>query len=341
MRRSTFLAWHRRIALLFAPLLVLQALTGAVLLFKAPLDRLIEGPPTAGPALPAERLVLAASANGKSVERLWLPAEPGDLARAQLADAAGARSLAAIDPVSGRIRREGGMAAFPTEAALQLHYRLMAGTGGLTIVALTGLALLAMAATGLAYWWPPNGRWGRALAINPRLPSRIRLRHWHRSFGVVLALLIAASAATGTLMAGTDLAAAIAPGKAPPARAGRHSPAEAEVRRAMDLAYAAFPQARVRDLRFSPGGMMDANLLAPERNALAVHIVKVDLAQGRIVRTIRAQDNPALWKKVLPYHAGDAFGIIGRLVLLIEALVLVGLGISGPIMWWQQGKRSK
>ncbi|MFN3551566.1 MAG: PepSY-associated TM helix domain-containing protein [Novosphingobium meiothermophilum] len=341
MRRSTFLAWHRRIALLFAPLLILQALTGAVLLFRAPLDRLIAGPPAAGPVLPAERLVVAASASGKWVERLWMPAAQGDLARVQLADAAGARSLAAIDPVSGRIRREGGLAAFPAEAALQLHYRLMAGTTGLMIVAMTGLVLLAMAATGLAYWWPRNGHWAKALAINPRLPSRIRLRHWHRSIGVVAAVLITVSAATGLLMAGADLAAAIAPGKALPARAGRHSPAEAEVRRAMALAKAAFPKARVRDLRFSPGGMMDANLLAPERNALAVHIVKVDLAQGRIVRTIRAQDNPALWMKVLPYHAGDAFGITGRLVLLIEALVLVGLGISGPVMWWQQGKRSK
>lgn len=341
MRRIPFLAWHRRMALLFAPLLILQALTGAALLFRAPLDRLIGGAPVAGAVQPAERLFSAAAATGKRVERLWMPAGEGDLARVQLADASGVRSLAAIDPVSGHIRREGGLAAFPTEAALQLHYRLMAGTTGLAIVMLTGLVLMAMAATGLAYWWPQQGRWAKALAINPRLPRRIRLRHWHRSFGVVLALLIAASAATGALMAATDLAGAIAPQAAPAPMAARGLPAEAEVRRAVELAQAAFPQGKLRDLRLSPGGVMDVNLLAPERNAQAVHIVKVDLAEGRIVRTIAAQDNPALWMKVLPYHSGGEFGLIGRLVLLAEALVLIGLGVSGPWMWWQQRKRLK
>lgn len=86
---------------------------------------------------------------------------------------------------------------------------------------------------------------------------------------------------------------------------------------------------------------MDVNLLAPERNALAVHIVSVDLGARQIVRTVPAQDNPALWMKLLPYHSGAAFGLAGKLALLIEALVLVELGLTGPVMWWQQRKLRK
>ena len=102
-----------------------------------------------------------------------------------------------------------------------------------------------------------------------------------------------------------------------------------------------FPRAAVRDIRFAPGARMDVNLLAPERNALAVHVVTVDLAAMRIAQVMAAQDNPVLWMKILPYHSGDEFGLAGRLVLLVEALVLIRLGVSGPLMWWQQRKLRK
>jgi uncharacterized iron-regulated membrane protein len=349
MHRSDFLVWHRRLAMLFAPLILLQALTGAVLLFREPLGRLLEVVPATGTVQPVDRLYAAAAATGKQVQRIHMPPEPGRTALVQLADASGQRSLAMIDPVSARIVRQGGLAQFPIEAALQLHYRLMAGTTGMVVIGLSGIVLLFMAGTGLAFWWPRKGRMRQSLAINPRMPSRVKLRHWHRSVGVVATVLIVASAATGALIAGNDAIAAIfaaAPaGKVEPRPEPRSAPRPApdaqSVAAGLQLAQALFPRAAVRDIRFAPGARMDVNLLAPERNALAVHVVTVDLAAMRIAKVMAAQDNPALWMKILPYHSGDEFGLAGRLVLLVEALVLIGLGVSGPLMWWQQRKLRK
>lgn len=345
MHRSDYLVWHRRLAMLFTPLILLQALTGAVLLFREPLGRLLDVVPVSGTAQPVDRLYAAAAATGKQVQRLYLPTEPGRTALVQLADASGQRSLAMIDPASARIMRQGGLAQFPVEAALQLHYRLMAGTTGLVVVGLSGIVLLFMTGTGLAFWWPRKGRMRQSLAINPRMPSRVKLRQWHRSIGVVAGALIVSSAATGALIAGNDAIAAIfapAPsGKAEPRPAPRPAPTAQSVSAGLQLAQALFPRAAVRDIRFAPGARMDVNLLAPERNALAVHVVTVDLAAMRIAEGMAAQDNPALWMKILPYHSGDEFGLAGQLALLVEALVLIGLGVSGPWMWWQQRKLHK
>lgn len=341
MRRASFLTWHRQLALLFAPLILLQAITGSVLLFREPLGRLLEPTPTAGPVLGTDRLFAAAAASGKRVERLQPPAAPGRMAMAQIVDDDGTRTLAAIDPVSVRVMREGGLAAFPVEAALRLHYQLLAGNTGLFVVLLTGAVLVLMAGTGLAFWWPVRGRWSKSLTLNPRMPARVRLRHWHRNFGVVVALLIGCSGVTGVLLAGADLLPLLTAPAPKPAvtTSAAVAPTPASVEAGVRLAQAEFPRAQVRDLRFAPGGRMDVNLMAPERNSLAVHVVKVDLASGRIASVVAAQDNPALWMKILPYHSGDEFGLIGQLILLIEALVLIGLGVSGPLMWWQQRKR--
>lgn len=342
MRRGCFLVWHRKLALLFAPLFLLQGLTGGILLFREPLGRLLEATPSSGPVQNVDQLFAVAVATGKQVERLQPPASPGRLAIAQLAGGDGTRTFVMIDPVSAHIIREGGLATFPIEAALRLHYQLLAGTTGLFVVMLTGFVLLLMAGTGLAFWWPVKGRWSKSLAINPRMPTRVRLRKWHRNFGVFAAVLIGCSGATGVLLAGADLLSALAspaPNPVVPTRQG--GLLAANVAAGLRLAQEQFPGSPIRDLRFTSGGRMDVNLRAPERNTLAVHVVKVDLATARIVGGMAAKDNPALWMNILPYHSGDEFGLVGKLLLLIEVLVLIMLGVSGPLMWWQQRKSRK
>lgn len=335
MRRSTFLTWHRRMALLFAPLLFLQALTGTVLLLKVPLSRLIDPQASAGSSLEVSALVAAAGQSGLRVTRIYPPGYPGAPAMAQLAEADGTTRYAAIEPASGVILREGGIWAFPLEAALQWHYRLMWGTTGLAIVALNGLILLLLSGTGLGYWWPAAGRWKKALAINPKLPGRIRLRHWHRSGGVIVSLLVLFSAVTGILLAVPDLL----PTGGAAAKAYVASPQQIDA--AMASARRAYPQAAIRDVRFPAADRIDVNFLAPEEKPLAVHVVQVRLSDAQVLKVVPADRSPALWMKVLPLHTGESAGIIGTIVLLLEALAIAALAVSGPVMWWQQRKFRK
>lgn len=335
MRRSAFLTWHRRLALLFAPLLLLQVLTGTVLLLKGPLAYLLEPQASAGPSLGVSALVAAASQPGMRVTRLYPARYSGAPTMVQLATADGSTRYVAIEPASGVVLREGGVWAFPLEAALQWHYRLMWGTTGLAIVALNGLVLLLLSGTGLGFWWPGAGRWKKALAINPKMPARIRLRHWHRSGGVIVSLLVMFSAVTGILLAVPDLL----PAGNTPAKAYAASPVQID--RAMAVARQAYSNASIRDIRFAPTDRIDVNFLAPEESPLAVHVVQVRLSDARLLKIVPAAQSPALWMKVLPLHTGQSAGIIGMILLIVEALAIAALSITGPMMWWQQRKVRK
>lgn len=331
MTRAAFLVWHRRVALVFAPLLLLQALTGAALVFKGPLARAFD--PAAmtrtGPGIAPVSLLAAQAADavpGARVTRIFFPASPQDIA---LAEIDGGASYAALDPGSGAVLRSGSVWRFPLEAALQLHYRLMDGRLGMALVLANGLALALLAATGLKHWWPGRGRVVKGLKINRRAPGRVRLRQWHRSGGVLASLLVLFSATTGVLLAAPDLLdAPAAPAPVPP-----RTPAQID--RAVASARAAFPGRSVRDVRFPAAELIRVNLLAPDRNARAVHVVSVRLSDGAVLDALPARDNPALWMKVLSLHTGDSFGLTGRLLLLGEALVLAALALSGPWMWWR------
>lgn len=335
MARSGFLTWHRRMALLFAPLIFLQALTGTILLLREPLAYVLEPQGSDGPVLGVPALAAAAARTGMRLTRLYLPAYPGGPAMAQLARADGSTHYAAIEPASGVILREGGIWAFPLEAALQWHYRLMSGTVGLAVVALNGVVLLLLSGTGLGFWWPAAGRWKKSLAINAKMPARVRLRQWHRSGGVLASLLVLFSAVTGVLLLVPDLVPA-----APMATtAFVASPMQLDA--AMGAATRAYPAAAIRDVRFPAADRVDVNFLAPDEGPLAVHAVSVRLSDARLLHVVPASQSPALWMKVLPLHTGDSGGIFGMLMLLLEALAILALSITGPMMWWRQRKMRK
>lgn len=331
MRRTGFLIWHRRLALLFAPLLLLQALTGAALLLREPLSGLLGPHGSAGAHLPISALVAAAGHDGMRIDRLFLPARAGDVALAQRSDG----TYAAVDPTGGRVLRQGGVFNFPLEAVLQWHYRLMWGTRGLAIVALSGLALTMLAASGIGFWWPTKGRWGKALAINPRMPGRVRLRQWHRSSGVVIAVLVLLSGVTGVLLSGPDVFAGAAPVQA------SYRPTGAQIDAAVAAAQAQFPGAPLRDIRFPKTDRLDINIRADDDGPRSIHVVAVTLSTAKVLKVTPAAHNDALWMKVLPVHTGESFGTIGLVLLLVEAMMLVALALTGPWMWWQQRRLRK
>lgn len=335
MTRSGFLTWHRRLALLFAPLLFLQALTGTILLLREPLAHVLEPQGSDGPVLGVPMLAAAASRAGLKLNRLYLPAYPGGPAMAQSATADGGTHYAAIEPASGVILREGGVWAFPLEAALQWHYRLMWGTAGLAVVALNGVVLTLLSGTGLAFWWPAAGRWKKSLAINRKMPARVKLRQWHRSGGVLASLLVLFSAVTGVLLALPDLAPAA------PTATTAFAPTPLQLDAAMAAATRAYPAAAIRDVRFPAADRIDVNFRAPEAGSLSVHAVSVRLSDAKLLRIVPAAESPALWMKVLPLHTGDIAGLAGMLVLLLEGLAIIALSITGPMMWWRQRKLRK
>lgn len=331
MSRAGFLVLHRRIALVFAPLLLIQALTGSVLLFRAPLARAIDpaamtrhDPGTA----PISTLLtnVQASFPELRVTRIFLPASSSDVALAELA---GGTRYVSLDPGSGRFLASGSAWRFPLEAALQLHYRLMDGRIGLAVILANAVALTLLALTGLRFWWPGPGRFAKSLAIRSAAPGRLRLRQYHRTGGVLGAVLILFSSTTGVLLVVPDLIETAGPSAPVPPRTG------AQIERAVKSAALRFPGSAMRDIRFPAADRIDVNFSAPERNPRAVHVVSVRLSDGTVTKSLAARDNPVLWMKILAFHTGESFGLPGRLLLLAEAVLIAALALTGPWMWWQ------
>lgn len=334
MTRALWLRIHRVLGLTMAAFLLAQALTGALLLYRGPAARLIDPVGMTswadGPMISAGEAVAQAgrALPGYHVMRIFAPDGTDATWFAQLRDEEGRAAYASIDPAGGAVRRAGGLFHFPVEAALQIHYRLAAGKAGMAVVALNALALLIMAVSGLAYWWPKRNP-TKALSIRWTLAPRLVLRQAHRTLGVVVAVFLTITASTGLLLILPELVEGSSPTSTVVA------PATA-IDRSLALAQGMFPGSGLRDARID-GGQMIVNFNAPESNARAVHRVIVTIGEPYAVSTIPADRSAALWMTVLPIHAGDVIGPIGPALLLVVALALAALTLSGPMMWWQAG----
>jgi len=331
---------HRWTGLLAAALILTQAATGTLLVFRTGLAELVDPAGmirhSQGAAAPLGRVIDAARTRypGFGIERVAFPQTPRGVYLVHLLNAEGVGRYVSVDPGSAQVLRAGAVWAFPGEAALQIHYRLMTGRVGLAIVMLVAISLLTMAATGLSYWWPKPGRWRRSLAVDLRLPGRVVLRHIHRSVGVFAAASALFSASTGLLIASEFF---LEPGSL---TAGASGPAVAgDVDAALAVARAAYPGRGIRDVRMPGPGKFNVFFWAPEKSPHAVDAVRVDLATGRVVGLAPAERDRSLWVVLLPIHSGDTFGRVGSTIILLGGLGLMFLATTGPLMWWQARRR--
>lgn len=342
IEKRRLLQIHRWCGLVICAFVLTQALTGGLLVFRTQAAQLIDPSgmvrQTAGGEAPLSRVVASVRATYPDFElqRIVFPRNARGAYFAHLVNARGVVRYASVDPGSGVVLRAGSIWRFPVEAALLVHYQLMAGRVGLAVVLLLGASLLTMVATGLAYWWPRPGRWRRSLDVNWRMPGRAVLRQVHRALGPIVALVVGFSAATGVILAFTLL---IGPGSTrSTAPSGLPPVADTNIDAAFALARATSPGRSVRDIRMPAPGRFNVFFWAPEHQALAVHGVRIQLQDLRIAATSSADADRSLSTFVLPLHTGETWGLTGQLILLVEGLGLAALGVSGPIMWLQAAR---
>jgi uncharacterized iron-regulated membrane protein len=330
---------HKWCGLAVFAFVLVQAVTGTMLVFRAELAQLIDPAGmvrhTATGAAPLSRIVASVRATypGFELQRIVFPQARGATYFAHLVNAEGVVRYASVDPGNAAVLRSGSIWRFPIEAALLIHYQLMAGRAGLTVVTLLGAALLVMAVSGVAYWWPrPRpGRWRTAFSINWRLPARAVLRQVHRVLGPLACAIVGLSAATGIVLA---VALIIGPGSTrSTSPSGLPSVSDANIDAAFALAQTRFPGRSVRDIRMPAPGRFNVFFWAPERQPEAVHGVKIDLASLRVAAVAPAAADRSLSTVVLPIHMGETAGLAGRLIILTEGLALAALAVTGPLTW--------
>jgi len=237
-----------------------------------------------------------------------------------------------------------------------VHYTLLQGALGETIIGFAGLFLFGSLVSGVYLWWPRNGKWRQAFLIKRNASFERFILDLHKTAGVYFCAillvmlfsgtymifmpqvraLVSAFSSTTTHMIREDLKSEAANGRAPIG-------ADA----AVEVADRLFPDGKLMSLQLpdGPEGLYvvgkraddEINMSEPSR------LVAVDQYAGTVVGVQNPHDFTAgerflEWQ--YPLHTGEAFGDAGRAFVSFMGLVPALLYATGVTRWLQK-RRAK
>jgi uncharacterized iron-regulated membrane protein len=352
--RRRWLAVHRWLGLTVGLLFVLIGLTGSLLVFDHAIDEwlnpellLTKG---SGPRQPIAD-VLAAAEKGYSEG----PAIAAAVSSPRVAngvwtvwfqsDADNALTFAAVyvDPYTAAVKGERVWGEDLMSTIYRLHYTLLAGSAGQTIVGITGVLLIISVVSGLYLWWPLcKAGWRPALAL--RFGKRFNF-DLHKLLGLASAPLLVVVAFTGVYMTFPNWFAPVlqlaSELSAPPANlqsAGASPPMTPD--QAVEIARSHFPNASFCHLHppQQSRGVYEVALLQPDevQRSFGRTQLWIDPSNGRIVamrdpEDFTLADRFIAWQ--FPLHNGEAFGLAGRWAVFASGLAPAILYATGLILW--------
>ena len=222
-----------------------------------------------------------------------------------------------------------------------MHANFLLGREGRNVVAWAGIAMAALAVTGLILWLPRKGQWKRAFLISTSGPTRKILRDLHGAAGIWGLIVFLIVTVTGVLIVypiGGPPAGA--PPGAPAAQLEQAAAVEAySVDAAIALVRAARPDAVVRNVAL-PRTVADTyrfNLgVRGEYRNDPPTVATVDSSATKVIDIrspdqLSANERMALWARAL--HLGRGGGWTWWILVTLSGVLPVIFCISGIWMW--------
>lgn len=343
--RTTLLKLHRWVGIAFALLLLVQGLTGTLLVFRKEIDRLIHPELVVAPAgasVSIQRLVdmVRASAPEATLQRIRFPEEGGaSIFVMRLPDEH--PFLVAVNPYTGEIVRSGSFEAWPTEFLFHVHDALLSGKTGEIIVSIEGVALAFLVIVGFILWWPGRRRLKAGFRVITGQGADRTVRTAHRAIGGAIAVVLLMSGLTGALLIHRAALQPLLPMLPRPkfdvaAQVGQPL---VQVDTLLARARAEHGPLPLRELRFSGGeGQVAAFYFQDETsrrpNATRQYFYNAydGTELGRYEPAVLPPLNTA-YDWLFTIHTGRAGGLPGRLVVLAAGMSLIFFAVSGVWLW--------
>lgn len=360
--RQRWLALHLWLGLSLGALLVVLGLTGSLLVFYTQIDGWLNPavvvPRRDAPEHSLQAIFTAIRHAEAARDRGWRIELPRGNDRAYharyyfAAEKAGrgfAPLLVTVDPYTLQIRAR----RFWGESAMtwiyDLHYTLLLGSAGHYLLGIAGLLMLVSLGSGLYLWWPRGTRWRQALTAKRHAgPKRLNY-DVHKLSGIHGLALLLVVIGTGVCLElpgwVEPLVTRLSPLQPmPDPRVGSSRVAQyITLDAAAAIARQHLPQAAVRWIETpdGAGGVYRVRLYQPGEPSQRFprSFVWIDPRDGRVLavrdaRERRAGDALLAW--LHPLHAGEAFGLPGRWLVLLSGLLPAALFTTGAIRWRQK-----
>ena len=373
--RKIFLQIHKTIGLFAGAVVVLVGLSGSILAFREDIDEWLNASvmrveiPTPPARRPLDEIFAAAAAamppDGK-IERLTMPRHSGSaVAITYLVETDDLDTYVYemfVDPYTAKVKGrrlylhgDKTLSQPLIPIIMAFHWTLLLGFNNAYMVGAMGILVFISVLVGLFLWWPRNGDWRLGLKVKwGASPERVAY-DVHRSVGVYCAAVLLVMLFTGVAMifkpATRSVANLFSPVRADP-DFGKSKPISGQspigVGEAVAIADKVFADGRLHWVLF-PSAPNAAYVVGKQSHdepnrTKTYRNVGIDQYSGQVLQ-VQDRDSFSAGEKFIewlfPLHTGEAFGEIGRPVVLLIGLTPLTLYVSGFLRWRQKRRARK
>lgn len=372
--RQLWLDIHFYLGLWVGGFLVILGLTGSILVFFQEIDEWLN-PHLLTVTVPTDteratepvyqldeiiRAVKRAAAPDSTVTSLYAPRTPEGVLAIDADQASGDWQRIFVDPYQATVtgiryyRADEWMPDYLIDFIFRLHFSLLLGDRGITLVAVLALFLLISLLTGLLLWWPKTGKWRKALTIKWQAGA-IRLTvDVHKTFAVYSCVIIGAALLSGVYMNLNDTFIWVTQQFSPATRGSPHQlvsvrsedGAPIGIDRAWAIAAAHFPDGKLKSIN-APEDASGVYVIT-QKNIPGLSVfwterhITIDQYSGGILDirapNVRHSAGEAFLDWQWPLHSGNAFGWAGRMLIFLAGLACPIIYGTGMIRWLQKRK---
>ncbi|KAA0597286.1 putative iron-regulated membrane protein [Azospirillum lipoferum] len=304
------------------------------------------------------------------------PAAPDRAAEVRILGSDGLKDIVYIDPYDGRVLGslwDGGFAGSPSMYVVRkLHSLQYVGWFAERIVEGVAGWMVLMTASGIYLWWPRGQQKGGIVTVRGRPGKRLFWRDLHAVTGIFVSVAIVFLAMTGLPWSGYwgksfySFSYAVGMGMpdgywdkypvstVPLKDTIDHAPWIVENQPTPLSTTTSGVPAKLDDvvrtvdgLGMAPGyaivfpatpdGVFTASVYP--NDITGERVVHLDQYSGKVLFDMRLKDlglfgRLAEWG--ISIHMGQAFGLANQLILLASLMAMVGLVVSGTVMWWKR-----
>jgi uncharacterized iron-regulated membrane protein len=264
-----------------------------------------------------------------------------------------AKTMLAFDPYTGLQLGNTDLEHDWLHTVEELHTSLLLGEVGKWIIKVNVVVFLAMLLTGLYLWWPRR-RNQRKLAFRPQLAGKWQVVNYslHNSLGFYFLLPLLLVTFTGIWWAikpsQKAVYALLGSTHKPPkkavsvVRAGMQQMPEALFARVAQT-YPGWYEAHLNYPR-KPTDCIRLNLRYPHSVVRNQNVFEFDQYAGTLLRQdLYSQYSAGDKVKHANYnlHTGRAFGLVGKVLMLLASLFAATLPITGFLIWYNRAYKKK
>ena len=373
--RKFLLQIHRTIGLFAGAVFVLVGLSGSILAFRETIDEWLNASimrvemSTPATRRPLEEILAAALASmpaESKAERVTMPRDPGSAAAITYMVETDDFDVDVyemfVDPYTAKVKGQRLLLHGDSPLSqpfiplvMAFHWTLLLGVNNAYVIGSIGILVFVSILVGLYLWWPRNGDWRLGFRIKwGASPERV-VYDAHRSVGAYFVAFLMVTLFTGVAMIFKPATRA-AVGMFSEVRAdpdfGKSTPIPGRTSIGLDAAAAiadrVFPEGSLHWILLpsAPNGVYVVGKQSSDEpnRTKTFRNVGVDQYSGQVTYV---QDRSAftLGEKFIewlfPLHSGEAFGLIGRSVVLVVGLTPLALFVTGFLRWRQKRRARK